>query len=49
MRSSYSGCQARGPAWAIEAKFDVDLPLLAFYNVATIRSQATLVEELGQG
>ena len=33
-------------AVAIEDEFDVDLPLLAFYNAATIRNQAILIEEL---
>jgi acyl-CoA synthetase (AMP-forming)/AMP-acid ligase II/acyl carrier protein len=33
-------------AIAIEDQFNVDLPLLAFYNAATIREQAMLVEEL---
>lgn len=33
-------------AVAIEEEFDIDLPLLAFYDAATIRHQAVLIEEL---
>ena len=33
-------------AVGVEEEFDIDLPLLAFYDAATIRSQAELIDAL---
>ena len=46
LESGGDSISAAALAVAIEEKFEVDLPLLAFYNAATIRSQAILIEEL---